>query len=233
MRKSAFCLALLAVVTLAVPSQAGVITYILSDHPNAALFNSNDPCCNQYLADVPLPGKGGPYGLRVDWLDVEPETQDQGPTFSVSSGGALVNLDWDDAGPGTMTIYGQVRHNTTDVLWDVFYELSGANPVPNGFWFGEGTGSGWLTDGTTTVDLFPKANGAGQAFNFFADCHRLPCYGSGTTPVGRGWFLLDGTNDWLFIATKGDDVVVPEPATLLLLGTGLAAVGYRRRRSVR
>ena len=129
MRKSAFCLTLLAVVALAVPAQAGVITYILSDHPNAALFNSNDPCCNRFLADVPLSGKGGPYGLRVDWLNDEPQTQNQGPTFSVSSGGALVNLDWDD-GTNTMTIYGQVRHNTTGVLWDVFYELSGATVVP-------------------------------------------------------------------------------------------------------
>ena len=232
MRKSAFCLTLLAVVALAVPAQAGVITYILSDHPNAALFNSNDPCCNRFLADVPLSGKGGPYGLRVDWLNDEPQTQNQGPTFSVSSGGALVNLDWDD-GTNTMTIYGQVRHNTTGVLWDVFYELSGATVVPNGFWFGDGTGGGTLSDGTTTVDLFPKENGVGQAFNFFEDCHRLPCYGTGTIPVGRGWFDLDGTNDWLFIATRGDDVVVPEPATLLLLGTGLAAVGYRRCRSAR
>ena len=105
-----------------------MITYILSDHSNAALFNSNDPCCNQYLADVPIPGKGGPYGLRLDWLADTPFTLNQGPTFSVSSGLALVNLDWDDS-TNTMTIYGKVRHNTTGALWDVFYELSGGTVV--------------------------------------------------------------------------------------------------------
>ena len=50
----------------------------------------------------------------------------------------------------------------------------------------------------------------GLAFTF-----ALSSPASAGTPVGTGWLMGAGTNDWLVTAT-----IVPEPSTALLLGVG-------------
>lgn len=105
MKKAAFCIALLAVIALAVPAQAAVITagvYILSDHPDGALTGSH-----------------GPYGLRMDSL----APAGDGPTFSVSTNGALVTLSW-AGGTSDAVISGTLWRNDIMSLVPVTYTLS-------------------------------------------------------------------------------------------------------------
>jgi hypothetical protein len=147
--------------------------------------------------------------------------------FSVEVGSAQAFVEWDATGA---RIFGTLNENSAGgvgPLWQVEYILSGVALV--------GTQGFTATGGTMTlIDPADPGNplvyngkqDAGLAFLFLANGWRLD--GDDSTPVGRGWLMADGTNDWL---VKSGFVPVPEPGTLLLAAMGLlglARFGGRR-----
>jgi hypothetical protein len=149
--------------------------------------------------------------------------------FSVEVGGAQAFIEWDASGA---RIFGVLNENSAGgsggagPLWDVEYVMTGVALV--------GTEGFTATGGTMTLtrqsdnhmEVFSGKQDAGLAFLFLANGYRLDLDDS--TPVGRGWLMADGTNDWL---VKSGFVPVPEPGMLLLAAMGLlglARFGGRR-----
>lgn len=194
--------------TAALSAQASVVTYILNDHLDGALYDGSSTT-----------GAFGPYGLRYDAIN---PPNGAGPTFSVGDGlggnGGLLLLTWDDANLAAgATISGSVYHNVTGDVWSVTYDLTGLVSDGNGGWAAT-SGTGFLD----TIALTSAVNGDGHAFIFANDGHRLD---GGTGWVGRGWFEGEGTNDFLVTGT-----LVPVPAALWLFGSALAGLGWLRRK---
>ncbi len=77
-----------------------------------------------------------------------------------------------------------------------------------------------------------NANGGGSGTNYWMTSNGGPD-GSGTS---TGWFSLDGGSTWMpegsgyHHAFRIEGEFVPEPATMLAIGAGLAALAARRRR---
>jgi len=202
--------ALGALVTfLAAPAMAAPVTFILGDHPDAGLFQSNPD---------------DPYGLRVD------SAPGGGATFSVGTNfgglGGLVTLTWDpmDLAAGA-TITGTMERNDDGTFWTTTYTMTGlAAAGSGGFTATAGTGSADEIGGAArTIALLSETNGSGFALVFDNDGHRL---NTSDGWVGRGWLLPpNSTDDWLFTAT-----VVPVPAAVWLFGSALGLLGWMRRK---
>lgn len=201
-------------------------TYILSDHPDAALTD--------LMNDIT-------YGLRLDSLG----GSDAERTFSTTQDGALVKLLWSGS---TVTIEGKVSRNSDNSLWDVLYTLTdvtAATGAFNGFeaLLSEGAmGSGTLSDGSDTFILSGQADD-GVLFTALNDGHRCEAPTTSneactTDAIGRGWLRVGqdkddyykdftkGSNDWLVQLTP-----VPIPAALPLLLSGLLGFTFFARKS--
>ncbi len=166
--------------------------------------------------------EGEHYGLRLDGEALFYSVED-------GDGNSRVTLDW-VPGSDEALISGTLREvdpETNDSFGDtsVTYLLSGLTSVFDGGLIGFEATMGEGSVGGGAIPLEGKAeDGSDVVFRFLADGFRLP--GDDSTLVGRGWIDGDGKfNDWL---VKTDDVI-PEPATALLLGLGLVALGVRRR----
>ncbi len=197
---------------VAIPALAAPVTFILGDHPDAALYQS-DPT--------------SPYGLRVD----SAPPPGSGPTFSVGTNlgglGGLMTLTWDPANLAAgATITGTMERNDDGTFWTTTYTMSGlAAAGSGGFTATAGTGSVDEIGGALrTIALTGETNGSGIAFEFDNDGWRLP---TSDGWVGRGWLLPPGSvDDWLVTAT-----VVPVPAAAWLFGSALGLLGWMRRRA--
>lgn len=162
------------------------------------------------LLDHGFGNQGPDYGLRVDALS--------NTLFSTELGGVQTLLTW--SGGSTATISGTLHNNTTTDIWQVNYVLTGVVAVGTQG-FTATMGSGTLTDPLSNVTpINGEINGAGIAFDFLADGHRLP--GDSDTAVGRGWLLPpNSTDDWLVRAE-----LIPEPGSALLISLGLASLSF-------
>lgn len=171
--------------------------------------------------DGALTASHGPYGLRYDVLD---PPVGAGPTFSMEFGNASATLRIFSSGDAQL--FGTLHRNDTAEDYSVVFNLTGLVLSETGYNYRWTSGSGTLIGPGVAETLLSEQNGAGHAFNFLPDGHRLA--NDTTTFVGRGWLLPQGsTDDFLFKAQWGS---VPEPSVLLLFGAGLAGVAYRRRR---
>ena len=210
-----WCLGIFFTTPVAASAIVPGTTWVLFDHPDAAL--TNDPGF-------------GPYGLRGDFLD---PPSGKGPVFSVScencdglgvGNDAFVTLVWNL--DNSVVISGTIWNNNIDGFWTVLHTLT-AIQVADGL-----SSTDTLTSvlmltpfgGSPIVTTGKATSPGGPSFLFLADGHRLDP-NDNYTPVGRGWFNEDGTNDWIVIGRR-----VPEPATLLLLAPGLLGLGFFRRR---
>ena len=197
---------------------------IAPTNASATMFNID-------LFDHGFGALGPHYGLRLDKAN---------EVFSVEdmSGASTVTLEWDNVA-NTAVISGTLRSvnpdgtTNTPGVFNVFYELEGVSSVfdgldPIGF---TATGStnnplNRVTGPGFDEELVGKQNGAGFAFVFLTDGHRIP--GDDSTGVARGWLYGKYTNDWLVRAPE--DFVVPEPATAAMLALGLFALARSGRR---
>ncbi|MGI9342239.1 MAG: PEP-CTERM sorting domain-containing protein [Gammaproteobacteria bacterium] len=211
MRRLIFALLVCALLGFTGALQAATVTYILGDHPDAALYQTNPT---------------DPYGLRVDAAP-PPGT---GPTFSVGTNlgglGGPVTLSWDDSLAGSATLSGTLERNDDGTFWTVSYILTGLAAAPNGGITATG-GSGSVDEiggALRSISLTGMQDAGGYAFIFDDDGHRLAAPAGW---VGRGWLAGSGTtvDDWIVTAQ-----IVPVPAAVWLFGSALGLMGLARRR---
>ena len=195
------CLAALLIAAWTTLPAAPVI-FVLGDHPDAALYQS-DP--------------DSPYGLRMDGMLPE----GYGPTYSVGTNlgglGGQLTLTWDpeDLGAGAQ-ISGMIERNDDGTFWMVSYSITGLSAAEDGGFKATG-GEGLLSEiggDMRNFELTGKQNDEGVAFEFDNDGHRLSADDGW---VGRGWLLPAGsTNDFLVTAA-----VIPLPPALVMFVSAL------------
>lgn len=203
---------------MAFPASAAIIEFDVNDHPDGSA-----------AAD-------GLYGLRLD----DPSTSATNTFHFVEVTGRF------DTDANTLTIMGSVIHNQTGEAYDLNGLISLDTPIDVAQLLNPTGSFDRLRGHTESLTLagtggfaptewmgFGMTNAGPDVDNFRIDTgHR----GAGNTLSGWGWLapIDDYPNghqdyqDWLFTMTGGE--VVPEPASMTLLGLGAAALAYRQRR---
>lgn len=94
---------------------------------------------------------------------------------------------------------------------------------------GRATFEGFITQNFAGSGTYNTATISGRIFFFTAGVPERPFLFS-LDYVGTGFLAVDTPTFTRFVITGGTASAVPEPATLLLLGTGLAGVAVRARK---
>lgn len=204
-----FVVVLLSVVAL--PSAASAATITLTA-VNGNLYQQTiqNPCVftNPSCTNGGFPGTAVPQGGGVDNWDITSPTYTVSQLLTILNGGSLMlGVDINQADdPQTLELFEMYVNN---VLVDSFY-FGGTGNVPAG------------------------NNGNGYADYLLSNFTPLTNYAGTDTVKFRFGFddANDGTENVFLISGPGSVTAVPEPATMLLLGTGLLAAARARRKKV-
>ena len=247
-----FLAALVLAIAVSATAQATTFTYNLANHPDGA---AQPPQYGMRLDEL-FNVTGGHDIFTFDFNNVSSTM-----TLVLDDGGT-VNSFGDDSVTISGIAYGGLDTGTgyTNAtyagLWTINFvytvNITSTGPTGDNIIVGpaSATNTGSITPNfniggsMTPISLYDKADMGGISFNFNNTAnHRLDCMVDTCGPtefVGWGWLIHHSSNpmdhvessDWLFTATQRPSQDIPEPASVLLLGTGLAGLArsIRHRR---
>jgi Nidogen-like/PEP-CTERM motif len=163
---------------------------------------------------------GGRPAFGVNWLNVEHFNVFSAPAQSNLNSFQLIMVERFDTGPGNFDFL----FNYDQIQWEAG-EASGSSAQGCG---GSSARVGWTNGGTADFEL--AGSGVDGAFLDSGNC---PTPLPGPNALILGSLNSDIAGRYLFEVREGEvgtGAVIPEPASLLLLGTGLAAIARRRSR---